>query len=355
MIVLAGDIGGTNARLALFDVEAASRGARPKLTVLLERTTPSKSATSLEEISEAFLRAAETETKGRVGRDGRGKGIDGACFGIAGPIENNRAYATNLPWVVDGRALATRLGIERVTLVNDFSAAALGVTVVGPDELAPLGGGQPVERGPIAVLGAGTGLGEAFLLWSATTNRYEVVPSEGGHADFAPRSPLEAGLLQFLTHKYGRVSCERVLSGNGLVDIFSFLSQEPACRPLIRPETNAVLGVPDASRDAAAEISKRGLAGADPICEMSLALFCSVLGAVAGNLGLSVLATGGVFVAGGIAPRILAYLQKGGFREAFDHKGRLHTIVERLPAFVVTHAEPGLLGAATIASLASYG
>ncbi len=344
-MVLAGDIGGTNARLALFEATAGAVAAPGAFRPVFEHTYPSKSQPSLDEIAETFLRAAESETKGRVAK---GRGIEGACFGIAGPIENNLCHATNLPWIVDGRALATRLGIPRVTLVNDFSAAALGVTAVASRDLVPLGGGQPVARGPIAVLGAGTGLGEAFLLWSAQTNRYEVVPSEGGHADFAPRTPLEAGLLQFLSAKYGRVSCERVLSGNGLVDVFSFLSQEPACRPLIRPETSAALATPGGN--AAAEISTRGLAGADPVCEMSVALFCSVLGAVAGNLGLQVLATGGVFVAGGIAPRILAYLQKGGFREAFDRKGRLHTLVERLPAFVVTHAEPGLLGAATIAA-----
>jgi glucokinase len=346
MIVLAGDIGGTNARLALFEVEPA-RGAAMRLTPLLERTTPSKSQPSLDVIAEAFLRGAEADTQGRVAR---GKGIAAACLGIAGPIEHNRCHATNLPWVVDGNQLATYLGIPRVTLVNDFSAAALGVTAVGPADMVSLGGGMPVPRGPIAVLGAGTGLGEAFLLWSEAGVRYEVVPSEGGHADFAPRTPLEAGLLRFLSEKYGRVSCERVLSGRGLVDIFSFLSQEPACRELIRPETAAVMAAPGPNHDAAAEISQRGMAGADPICEMSLALFCSVMGAVAGNLALQVLATGGVFVAGGIAPRILGYLQKGGFREAFERKGRLHTLVERLPAFVVTHPQPGLLGAATVAA-----
>jgi glucokinase len=355
MIVLSGDIGGTNARFALFEVDPPRAGERPKLTPLFERTSPSKSHASLDEIAEGFLHAAEAETGGRLGSGGLAKGgiaqnIDGACLGIAGPIENNRCHATNLPWVVDGRALAIRLGIPRVTLVNDFSAAALGVTVVGPDQLATLGGGLPVARGPIAVLGAGTGLGEAYLLWSDTTGRYEVVSSEGGHTDFAPRTPLEIGLFQYLNTKYGRVSCERVLSGNGLVDIFGFLSLEPACRPLIKAETNAVLAMPALGHDAAAEISKRGLDGTDPVCEMSLALFCSVMGAVAGNLGLSLLASGGVFVAGGIAPRILPYLQKGGFREAFERKGRLHTLVEKLPAFVVTHPQPGLLGAAMIAS-----
>jgi glucokinase len=347
MIVLAGDIGGTNARLALFEVEKNGT-ERPPLTMVFERTAPSKSQPSLDGIAEAFMAAAHRETKGRVGPDG--KGIAGACLGIAGPIENNRCHATNLPWVVDGNALAARLGIPRVKLVNDFSAAALGVTAVGHSELVSLGGGPTVARGPIAVLGAGTGLGEAFLLWSPAGDRYEVIPSEGGHADFAPRTPLEAGLLMYLTNKYGRVSAERVLSGRGLVDVFSFLSLEPACRPLIRPETAAVIASPAAGHDPAAEISKRGLAGSDPICEMALALFCSVMGSVAGNVALSILATGGVFLAGGIAPRILGYLQKGGFREAFESKGRLHTMVERMPTFVVTHPQPGLLGAATIAS-----
>jgi len=197
-------------------------------------------------------------------------------------------------------------------------------------------------------VGAGTGLGQAFLLWSAAQNRYQVVPSEGGHVDLAARTPLEHGLVAFLTGKYGRVSCERVLSGRGLVDAFKFLSEEPACRGLIHPETAAALAA--GANDPAAEISRRAIAGTDPLCEMALALFCSVLGAVAGNLGLMVLATGGVYVAGGIAPRILPFLQRGGFREAFDRKGRLHTLVERIPAYVVTHAQPGLLGAALVAS-----
>ena len=235
--------------------------------------------------------------------------------------------------------------------MNDFTAAALGVTAVGADELVALGGDLRVAHGPMAVLGAGTGLGQAFLLWSTVENRYQVVASEGGHVDLAARTPLEHGLVHFLTNKYGRVSCERVLSGKGLVDVFKFLSEEPACRGLIRPETAAVLAA--AGNDPAAAISQRALAGTDPVCEMALALFCSVLGAVAGNLGLMVLATGGVFVAGGIAPRVLPYLQRGGFREAFDRKGRLHTLVERIPAYVVTHPQPGLLGAATIAAQSS--
>ena len=340
MTVLAGDIGGTNTRLAIFD--RAGHGT-PIGVPMFEATYPSAAHSSLDVIAEAFLAAAAA----KIGAASR---VTDGCFGIAGPIENNMCRATNLPWIVDGRTLARRLEIARVTLVNDFFAAALGVTAVGSDELFPLGGGPPVEHGPIAVLGAGTGLGQAFLFWSAADNRYQVVPSEGGHVDLGARTPLEMGLVAFLATKYGRVSCERVLSGQGLVDVFSFLSAEPACRALLRPETSAALAAAGPGHDPAAAISQRALDGSDPVCEMALSIFCSVLGATAGNLGLMVLATGGVFVAGGIAPRILTYLRRGAFREAFDRKGRLHTLVERLPAYVVTNPQPGLLGAARIAS-----
>jgi len=338
MKVLAGDIGGTNTRLAIYDVPAAGvRGLQP----LFEQTYPSAAHASLDVIADRFLGDAARALGGRPE-------IPSACLGIAGPIEHNICRATNIPWVVDGNELSLRLGIARVVLVNDFQAAALGVTAVGPEQLVALGGDPPVAHGPMAVLGAGTGLGQAFLLWSPTENRYRVVSSEGGHVDLAARTPLEHGLVYFLTGKYGRVSCERVLSGRGLVDVFTFLSEEPACHGLIKPETAAALA--DPGQDRAATISQHALAGSDPVCEMALSMFCSVLGATAGNLGLMVLATGGVFVAGGIAPRIIPFLRRGGFREAFDRKGRLHTLVERLPAYVVTHPQPGLLGAATIAA-----
>jgi glucokinase len=343
MTVLAGDIGGTNTRLAIYDVSGGDGVGKVVPVPLIERTYPSAAHGSLDVIAEAFLVEAGREIGPRAK-------VANASFGIAGPIENNICRATNLPWVVDGRTLSAHLGIARVSLINDFTAAALGVTAVDPSQLAPLGGGPPIPHGPIAVLGAGTGLGQAFLIWSTAENRYQVVPSEGGHVDLAARTPLEHGLAHYLMVKYGRVSCERVLSGNGLVDVFGFLAEEPACRGLIRPETAAALAATGNGKDPAATISQRALAGTDPVCEMALALFCSVLGAVAGNLGLMVLATGGVFVAGGIAPRSLSYLQKGGFREAFDRKGRLHTLVERLPAYVVTHPQPGLLGAASVAA-----
>jgi glucokinase len=341
MIVLAGDIGGTNSRLALVAVERSD--GKTKLNPIYERTYPSTAQPTLELIVQGFMSDAQAQI-------GQARGITRACLGIAGPVENNICRATNLPWVVDGNALVAQLGVERVRLVNDFQAAALAVTAVGPSYLAGLGGAPPVPRGPIAVLGAGTGLGEAFLTWSAPDNAYQVIASEGGHADLAPRSPLEMALLQYLTAKYGRVSYERVLSGQGLVDVFTFLAQEPACAPMVRADTHAALAAQGPGHEAAAAISRRGLDGTDPICEIALAIFCSVLGALAGNLGLYALATGGVFIAGGIAPRVLPYLQRGGFREAFERKGRLTPLVARLPAFVVTHPQPGLLGAATIAA-----
>jgi glucokinase len=338
MKVLAGDIGGTNTRLAIYDVPAAGvRGLGP----VFEQTYPSAAHESFDVIAETFLRAAADQLSPSAS-------VASACLGIAGPIENNVCRATNIPWVVDGNELSRRLDIARVVLVNDFHAAALGITAVGPEQLVALGGAPPIAHGPMAVLGAGTGLGQAFLFWSPTESRYRVVASEGGHVDLAARTSLEHGLVRFLTVKYGRVSCERVLSGRGLVDVFTFLSEEPACQGLIRAETTAALD--DPGQDRAATISQHALAGTDPVCEMALSIFCSVLGATAGNLGLMVLATGGVFVAGGIAPRILPFLERGGFREAFDRKGRLQSLIERLPAYVVMHPQPGLLGAATIAA-----
>ena len=343
MIVLAGDIGGTNARLALYSVKrgAGDDPGKLQLDSVFEHTYPSKTHPSLELIVEDFLKDAQMQ--GQEARE-----ITRACLGIAGPVENNICRATNLPWVVDGNALGSRLGIERFTLLNDFHAAALGVTSVESTYLVGLGGSPPLLHGPIAVLGAGTGLGEAFLTWSPTENRYQVIPSEGGHADLAPRSPLEMALFQYLTAKYGRVSYERVLSGRGLVDAFTFLSQEPACASLIREQTRADMASP--GHDPAAVITQRALDFADPVCEMAVAIFSSVLGALAGNLALYALATGGVFIAGGIAPRVLPYLQRSVFRDAFEAKGRMTSLVTRIPAFVVTHPHLGLLGSATRAA-----
>ena len=329
MFVLVGDIGGTNCRLALF------RGSEKAF----ERTYPSQEQSGLDVAVEQFLEEAR-KTVGAEVRPQR------ACFGVAGPVENDTSKITNLPWFIDARKLEQRLQIPRVALLNDFQAAALGVTVLEDRHLVALGGGPRVANGPCVVTGAGTGLGEAFLVWSPGENRYQVVSSEGGHMDFTPRTPLESGLFHYMVGRYGRVSFERVLSGAGIADIFNFLANEPACRPLIKEETRAAM----LHEDPAAVVTRAALAGTDPICVIAVNIFVSVLGGLAGNLALTLLATGGVFIAGGIAPRIVTMLQHGPFRDSFEAKGRMQPLVARIPAFLIVNPDLGLLGASVQAS-----
>lgn len=331
MWILAGDVGGTNTRLALY--------ARDAAVPAFLRTYPSAAHDSLESAAELFAR----EARDAVGADW--DQVRNACVGVAGPVEGHQCKATNLPWHVDARRLAERLDLERVELVNDFVAAASAIPHLAPGDLVAIGSGTPEPHGPIAVLGPGTGLGEAFLIWQDRTSHYRVLASEGGHADFAPRTPLEFGLMEFLSTKHGRVSNERVLSGDGLADAFRFLSDEHALRALVRPETRRALAT-ELPEKVIAELGSRG---EDPVCEVALSLFASVLGSVAGNLALTLLATGGVFVAGGIAPRIVGFLQRSGLREAFDQKGRFAPLLRRIPLHVIVHENPGLLGAARIA------
>jgi glucokinase len=324
-LALVGDIGGTNCRLALF------RGSEK----LFERTYPSQEQKDFVSVVERFLEDARKALGSEAARPQR------SCFGVAGPVENQTSKPTNLPWFIDGPRLAQRLKIPRVFLLNDFQAAALGVTVLGDGDLIALGGGPRNPTGPCVVAGAGTGLGEAFLVWSPGENRYQVIPSEGGHVDFTPRTALESGLFHYLSGRYGRVSFERVLSGPGIADTFSFLSAEPACRPLVRPETMAAI----VTEDPATVVTRQALAGADPVCVIALNIFVSVLGGLAGNLALTMLASGGVFIAGGIAPRIAPMIQNGPFRESFESKGRMQKLVAKVPAFLVINPDLGLLGA----------
>jgi glucokinase len=322
-LILAGDIGGTNCRLALF-----RDGGKA-----FERTYPSQQQPGLEVAVERFLE----EARKALGPDTRPQR---ACFGVAGPVEGDTSKVTNLPWFIDARKLEQRLKIPRVALLNDFQAAALGVTVLSDKDLLPLGGGARNPTGPCVVTGAGTGLGEAFLVWSPGENRYQVIPSEGGHVDFTPRTPLENGLLYYLSGRYGRVSFERVLSGAGIADIFNFLASEPSCRPLVTEETRAAV----VTEDPAAVVTRQAVAGKDPVCVIAINTFVSVLGGLAGNLALTTLASGGVFIAGGIAPRIGQFLQRGPFRESFEAKGRMQPLVAKIPAFLVVNPDLGLLG-----------
>ncbi len=322
-IVLAGDIGGTKSFLGLFAAEGSH------LRPLREERYASESFDGLGPMVLAFLAG---------GREA----IDAACFGIAGPIIGDHARPLNLPWRIDRRELAEEIGVERTSMVNDFHAVGLGLDHLTPADLAVLQEGRPVPRGVIAVAGAGTGLGEGFLTWEE--DRYHVHASEGGHTDFAPQSRLEFGLFEFLARKYGHVSYERVLSGHGLQSIYEYLIESGAA-PASIPVHERML-----HDDPAAVITTQALAGTDAASVQALDLFASVYGAEAGNLALKVLASGGVYLAGGIAPKILPKLHDGTFLRAFLDKGRHAAFLVNVPVRVIVNAKVGLLGAAACAA-----
>ena len=267
-----------------------------------------------------------------------------ACFGIAGPVHDDVCHATNLPWRIDARALERELKLRRVSLVNDFHALSIGILELPASDLVTLHDAPSDPRGPWVVLGAGTGLGEALIVRGPSG--LEVIASEGGHTDFGPRDELEIDLLRFLLKRHQRASYERILSGPGLVALYEFFAErEPAARSkaidaefAARPEGRAAC------------VSSHALAGDDALCQKALHTFVSLYGAEAGNLALKVLARGGVYVAGGIAPKILPTLLDGTFEKSYLAKGRLSPVLMRTPVKVVTNSDAGLLGAAAIAA-----
>jgi glucokinase len=325
--ILAGDIGGTNTRLALFD----PGNLREPQAVRVYRSGDFESFLSI--LNRYYQEAGEAIARARPVRAG---------FGVAGPVDGTIVKLTNLPWVIDAEQVRERVGLEHVIFVNDFAANCQAVPHLAPADVHRIGGGTPLPDQPIAVLGAGTGLGEGFLVHTGT--EYLVVPSEGGHKDFAARNPLEIRLLAFLTEQFKRVSVERVLSGQGLIHLYEFfrdvekMGEAPAVRERMREE------------DPAAVISRHALARSDPVCERALELFCGIYGAEAGNLALTVLARGGVYLAGGIAGKIIPFLEGGGFRYGFEQKGRYTHLLESTPTYVIVHPQPGLMGAAIAAS-----
>lgn len=323
MLVLAGDIGGTSTRLAYFDTNGKT------LTPLVEKRFPSREARSLEEIVSCFSA-------------GQGLAAERACFGIAGPVLQGRVRTPNLPWSVDAGELARILKIPAVQLINDLEANAYGIDLLGSDDLLFLNRGVSDPTGTIAVVSAGTGLGEALAYWDGTAHR--PLRSEGGHADFAPRNELEAELLLFLRAEHGRVSTERVVSGPGLRNIYRFLRDG---RHL--PETAAVAQAMHAG-DPSAAITRAALAGECQLCDQALDLFVSLYGAEAGNVALRTLATGGVYLGGGIAPKIIDRLKGPGFMLAFTSKGRLSPLLENIPVRVILNDRTALLGAARCAA-----
>lgn len=321
MTLLAGDVGGTKTILALVDGGAVVR----------RETYRSAAFPDLSTLVAGFL-------------DGAAAGVGHACFGVAGPVLDDVCQATNLPWRIDARALERDLGLRRVALVNDFHALSIGITELPDSDLATLHEAPADPRGPWVVLGAGTGLGEAVIVKGPAG--CEVIASEGGHTDFGPRNELEIELLRFLLRRYPRVSYERIVSGPGLAAVHEFFCErDPAgCTPAVRAELEAD------PEGRAAIVSAHALAGDDPSCAQALDLFVSIYGAEAGNLALKVVARGGVYVAGGIAPKILPKLLEGGFERAFLSKGRLGPVLERTPVKVVKNADAGLIGAAAIAA-----
>jgi glucokinase len=328
-VILAGDVGGTNARFSVYTPD----GARALRTEKL----PSKDFTSVEQAASAFLAKGSEH-------------ITAACIGVAGPVLGGRCETTNLPWVLDERVIAKALSIPRVALVNDLVALGLGATTLPPDRLRQIHGTQLPGAAPgnLAILAAGTGLGEAILV----RHGGRIIPcgTEGGHTDLAPRNKLEVELLEFLIARIGgRVSYERVLSGPGLGNLYDFFH---LAKKLPDPAavSEAIAHAPD--RNAA--ITEHGLAKASQAAAAALDLFGSLYGAEAGNLVLKSLATSGVFLAGNISIHLLELLEKGSFIASFKDKGRMSPLLANTPVAVVMDADVGLAGSAHFAaSLAS--
>jgi glucokinase len=323
-MILAGDIGGTNARLAHFEV------VQGRVQPVVEETFPSRGSASFDDIVRTFV------TKHNLR-------VTYACFGIAGPIRHGRSETINLPWVVDAAQLAQQLGLATVWLINDLEANAYGVAALAPEDFAVLNEGTPDAAGNAAVIAAGTGLGEAGLYWDG--KQHWPFASEGGHASFAPDNALQVELLQYLQQQFAHVSWERVLSGPGLYNIYTFLrdtqrSLEPAW---LTEELRQV--------DPPAAIAGAALAGTSDLCVQALDLCVALYGAEAGNLALKVMATGGVFVGGGIAPKIVAKLKEPTFMQAFCAKGRLQAVLEAIPVRVIMNDRTALYGAARCAAL----
>jgi glucokinase len=323
-MILAGDIGGTHARLALFDV-SGGQYAPVSLTIF-----PSHEYRNLDAIAAKFVETTKVHP-------------EAACFGIAGPVVHGRVEATNLPWTVDAQSVAAQLQIRNVKLINDLEANAWGIPALAAKDLVPLNR-VATASGNQAVISAGTGLGEAGMYWDGSN--YHVFACEGGHSDFAPRNDLEVELFVYLEKRFGHVSNERLLSGPGLVNIFDFLRDSGRGAP---PEW---LLEEIQKSDPAAAISRAATEGKCALAGQALDLFIAVYGAETGNLALKLLAIGGVFVGGGIAPKILPKLVDGSaFMEAFVSKGRLRPLMEQIPVQVIVNDETALLGAARYAAL----
>jgi glucokinase len=315
-MILAGDIGGTNTRLAFFD------GPQPRdIQVFHSAAYPTLSA-----IAKEYLAAHNQQ-------------IEAACFGIAGPVRKGVVEATNLPWKIRVDQLASDLGLKQVRLLNDLEANAHGIAALSDADFAVLRDTPAEPRGNRALIAAGTGLGEAGIV--ALNGDHVPFASEGGHADFAPRNSTEVALYEYLAGHFGHVSYERILSGPGLLNAYNFF------RDTKRAEEPSWLAQEIAAGDPAAVIAHN--AAGNELCGMALHLFVSVYGAEAGNMALRLLATGGVYIGGGIGPKILEKLKEPAFLQAFDEKGRISKLLETIPVRVILNDKTALIGAGRVA------
>ena len=322
-MILAGDIGGTNTRLGLFDQEDG------RLRGIASRTYPSREHDSLDVIVGKFI--AE-----------HGSPVTSASFAIAGPVSEGRVATTNLAWLVDSGRLASRLGLEAVQLINDLEAIGHGLAELGPEDIATISSGAEGAQGNRAIIAAGTGLGEAGCFWDGRT--HHPFACEGGHADFAPRDELEVELLRYLRTRFERVSYERIVSGAGLFELYTFLHQTA------RGEEDPALTETIYQQAHPAPIVRAALDGRSERCVMALDRFISIYGAEAGNLGLKLMARGGIYIGGGIAPRIIERLRQSAFLSALTAKGRMKPLLEGMPVRVILNDKVGLLGAARCAA-----
>lgn len=323
-MILAGDVGGTKVHLALYGFEHA------ELVHIRDERFAAHEFSGLEEIVRRFLSESDNPE------------ITAACFGVPGPVRGGRLRLTNLPWVLDSRELSAGLNITHLFLINDLEANGYGVPELRSDQIFTLNQGDAASVGNRALVSAGTGLGEGVLVWNGKTHM--PMASEGGHCDFAARTPLEIELLQYLMKKLGgRVSFERVVSGQGLTNIYSFLRDEK------HMEEAAPVRERMRTEDPNAVIGELGEAGASELCAKTLEMFCASYGAEAGNLVLKAFATGGMYLGGGIAPKILKTMRGGCFMQAFRDKGRLSEVLIQTPVHIILESRAALMGAAAYA------
>lgn len=320
-MILAGDIGGTNARLAAFETDGN------RLQCVVEKVYASKDHNGLPEIVADFVKT-------------EGIPAQSACFGVAGPVRSGRSKISNLPWTIDSRELATQLRLRTVGLINDLEALAYGLDVLESKDLVTISEGSTDAEGNMAVVSAGSGLGEAGLYWDGF--RHHPFATEGGHTEFAPKNDVELELLQYLMKKYGHqhVSYERILSGPGVRNIYEFLRDTSK-----EEEPDWLKEQLAAARDVPALISELALVKKAQICDRTLSIFVSIFGSEAGNCALKIMGTGGIYVAG-IAGKIVPKMKEPGFMESFLDKGRMRSLLEAVPIKIVLNDDSGLLGAA---------